>query len=244
MALRIFGLEWRIVIDGVWSEGNRGSRGIIPGSVFATDRMRAVMLPVFARLQAASPNLDMMLYVDDAALRQVGEARTCVGALAADVRRFIDIAEDEFGWEVSRRRVPGGVWGKSMVLTRTGQARKMASQAFAGMGIKVDGVAAYLGVDYAAGCRRRATKVQARWAGIRGRLSRVKTAQKARGLVNKVVRRGLVPSILFGAAVRGVDTAMLMRVRRLVASSLPSGAVGGRSRTLALEELSDADPGK
>ena len=53
MALRIFGLERRIVIDGVWSEGNGGSRGILPGSVSATDCMRAVMLPVFARLQAA-----------------------------------------------------------------------------------------------------------------------------------------------------------------------------------------------
>ena len=211
MALRISSLERQISIDGVWSSGNKSSCGIIPGSVFATDCMRAVMLPVFARLQAASPHIDMGLYVDDAALRHVGEARACVGQLAVDVRRFIGIAEDEFGWEVSRRRGLGQDWGKSVELTRTGPARKLASQGFDGMGIKTDSGAAYLGVDYAAGCRRRATKVKTRWAAIHSRSGRVRTAQKARGLVHKVVRRGMVPGVLYGAAIRGVGNAMRAR---------------------------------
>ena len=141
-----------------------------------------------------------------------------------------------------RRRGLGQDWGKSVVLTRIGPARKLTSRQFAGMGINIDGVAAYLGVDYAAGCRRRATKFKSRWTAIRHRIGRVRIAQKARGLVHKVVRRGLVPGILYGAAIRGVDNAMLARVRRIVASARPSGTVGGRSRTIALA-LSDADPG-
>ena len=80
----------------------------------------------------------------------------------------------------------------------------MASREFEGMGIKTDSVAAYLGVDYAAGCRRRATKVKSRWTAIRHRTGRVRIAQKARGLVHKVVRRGLVPGIWYGAAIRGM----------------------------------------
>ena len=55
------------------------------------------------------------------------------------------------------------------------------------MGIKTDSVAAYLGVDYAAGCRRRATKVKTRWTAIHNRTGRVRIAQKARGLAHKVV---------------------------------------------------------
>ncbi len=239
VVLLVFAFHRRLIIEGSCSRQLDTVTAIVAGSRFSCFILHLVLIGPSDRLLRLWPSISLAKYVDDMAVRVKGS----IGSVTVDTPRIIDDVVEymrEMGLEVSRG-VAGRTGGKTKVISTHSELRRRLHGPLRRRGVDAARAARNLGIDHGGGGARAATTSGRRWAGLRQRSRLVRGLRKAGARYTvKVVRRGLQPSLVYGAKCLGLTKGRIQWLRKEISASLP-GKHLGRSTALRLA-LHGCDP--
>jgi hypothetical protein len=233
LAVRLYRSERRLCLGrDIATEGVRPDRGIAPGCHLATTLVKVYCLLPFDGVARRHPEVDLDIYIDDLQISARGEPEQVedkVCEAAADLREVVqleivaNLAEAKAAVVASSGALAGAIRRR---LGKDGGTDKETTVA--------------LGIDFASGRKTRRGgrlgRLARRVREVAGRRVRIRQlAKAARGgrLIQKIIKSGVVPTALYGAAVTGVPDDMLLNLRRTAAAAAVPRAQG-RSLDVAL----------
>jgi hypothetical protein len=208
------------------------TRGILAGHTFALALVQVYYLPVMDAFLARHPYVDVDIYVDDITLTAHGKDDDEVhDHLCAATRDMLQVIEHRLKCSVA----PGKT---ATVASNDALAKRIHATLQEAAGFPTT-TAANLGIDYRAGRRRgRLGKNSCRggrlWKGRRRR-QKIRSLRRLIGprLTAQVFASGVLPSMDYGADIKGVSDKELHTIRT-VAGHANASARSGRSLTASL----------
>ncbi len=238
LAVRQYGSERRIAVNGCLTEGVLTDRGVVAGCSIATSIVKLVLVEVIDDVKNKFPRLLLFNYLDDLTLLWRGFRLSQLQRLADAVEYLVTRLERTLDARVSRSKTV--IVGSSSDIVRT-----LAVSLFQ-YGFQTEHEVRMLGFDMSLApvsykndgkaqvtkrCRRRRPTRRARYAKVSGRMIRLLRLKRAGADSTKLWVTGQSPSLNFDAAVLGVPPGLLLSQRRSAgAACLPGG--GGRSLTI------------
>ncbi len=199
-------------------------RGVVAGCSLATTFTRAYTIEAYDGFVARNPAVALDNYIDDNVLSAQGPREHVVRVLrraAADLDRTV---REELLCKVARRKT-------KIVAADAEVGRRLRDAAEAAIGGELAPSASDLGIDYAAGRRRRghgaARSAAARLRQGMRRKARLRRITSAIGTSStKVFTTGIMAGMVYGSEVHGLADAELLRIERLAATTMRPRARG------------------
>ena len=218
-----------VIVDGVATSVVRAvMHGVIAGCAHATALMRLALLESLDTTQKEWPLVQLTVVVDDTQVQAVGPERLVEQVVQGAARTFCDHARS-----CARLVVHPGKLNVVASATPLQQAIQRAVGAKASKAVSVRN----LGVDFSGGrqCTRKQVQ-ERRMQKAKKKLPFLKRLRQAGARVDRLVRTGLIPAMVWGCEVNGLSARCLLKARRMARAAARS-ATRGRSLDLSLALL-------
>ena len=233
LCLEAFSLLRRLVIGGACSEPISTLSAILAGGSFATDCMYIILIDPCDLLLEEHPEAGLCLFVDDITIHEQGDTEMGVATnLQKITDRCVQMLEDDLEGKVSR----ASKWcidtkTKTVAIGSSCKVNRALRPRMRALGVKTEGSAKLLGVDYSSGARLR-RKVQNKRL-KQANAKRTMLRRFGRKAAERIIRTGLGPSIRYGAGVVGASSSTIQGARRL--SCAAQSEMRGRSQFARLQ---------
>ena len=225
LSIRAYRLDRTVGMDGVYSRSIRATRGITAGAGMATTEIRLIMLHLVQECSSMYVTVRLVVYVDDMTLEADGESSTAIADLAEATAVVVEHLEQRIEATISPT--------KSVYQTNTVRAQTQMQRSLGTNKVSKVSTAKMLGVQMAAGTRRRTGVLKARLKCFRARHARYRALSAAGIDAKQAAKCTGTPAFCYGAPCTGVaDTTCSTAAglwRRLSALALAArGSTGGR----------------